>query len=376
MNTLYKLGFVIEQVLGHITHGQNLKRVVAQDQDVEAHWILPSWQTQGLAGKIPVYKSNWTVHAGLQARSSIAKLQRQVALDGLFFHTQVPSILAQKWVRRFPTVISLDATPLQYDRLGDFYDHETGPSWLETKKWQMNVDSFQAARHLVTWSEWAKQGLIDEYEVAPEKISVIPPGVITQDWQRPFPPSFSAAQAPCQILFVGGQFARKGGPVLLEAFRRLRYRLASEGWGETAVSLHLVTQDQLPAEPGVVIYNHMKPNSPELKNLFHTSHIFCLPTYGDCLPMVLSEAGASWLPLVSTSVAAIPEIVREAHSGLLVPPGDAESLENALYQLATQPEMRRQLGENAQKLVVSRYDAAQNAGELLTLLKEVTQKAN
>jgi glycosyltransferase involved in cell wall biosynthesis len=264
---------------------------------------------------------------------------------------------------------------LQYDRLGDFYEHETGPSWLETKKWQMNVGSFQAARHLVTWSEWAKQGLIDEYEVAPEKISVIPPGVITQDWKRPFPPSFSAAQAPCQILFVGGQFARKGGPVLLEAFRRLRYRLASEGWGETAVSLHLVTQDQLPPEPGVVVYNHMKPNSPELKNLFHTSHIFCLPTYGDCLPMVLSEAGASWLPLVSTSVAAIPEIVREAHSGLLVPPGDAESLENALYQLATQPDMRRQLGENAQKLVSSRYDAAQNARELLTLLKEMISKA-
>ncbi|MCZ7672780.1 MAG: LysM peptidoglycan-binding domain-containing protein [Chloroflexi bacterium] len=132
-DSLYTIGFVIERVFGHITHGKNLRDNVAHDAAIQSHWINLFWRTKGLAGKLPVYKSNWTVHAGLQARSGISKLQRQFPLDGLFFHTQTPAVLSQKWVRRFPTVISLDATPLQYDQLGGFYAHDTGPSWLESK---------------------------------------------------------------------------------------------------------------------------------------------------------------------------------------------------------------------------------------------------
>lgn len=373
---MYTIGFVIERVFGHITYGKNLRDNVAHDAAIQSHWIDLFWRTKGLAGKLPVYKSNWTVHAGLQARSGISKLQRQFPLDGLFFHTQTPAVLSQKWVRRFPTVISLDATPLQYDQLGGFYAHDTGPSWLESKKWQLNVDCFKAARQLVTWSDWAKQGLVDEYEVPADKITVIPPGVIVQDWQRPLSSSISPdEQSPLKILFVGGQFERKGGFVLLEAYRRLRYRLAREGGVETAVELHLVTKDKIDAEPGIFIYNDMKPNSPALKALFHSSHIFCLPTFGDCLPMVLSEAGASGMPLVSTNVAAIPEIVRDDYSGLLVAPGDVAELENALYQLVSQPRMRHQLAQNAQALVLQKYDAAQNAAELFALLKRVIDAA-
>ena len=55
----------------------------------------------------------------------------QTKLDALFFHTQVPAILAQSWLRKIPGIVSLDATPLQYDELGAFYKHEQGPAWLE-----------------------------------------------------------------------------------------------------------------------------------------------------------------------------------------------------------------------------------------------------
>jgi glycosyltransferase involved in cell wall biosynthesis len=364
---MYRIGFVIEQALGHVTHGQNLKKNVAVDSEIEAHWILPRWQTEGVASKIPGYKSNWTLQAGLQARSQLNKLQRAVPLDGLFFHTQVPAVLSQNWMRRFPTVVSLDATPLQYDRLGDFYDHETGPSWLENKKYQLNVSCYREARHLVTWSTWAKEGLVAEYQVEADKITVIPPGVNPSEWKRPFSLSSSPTNVPVKILFVGGNLERKGGEVLLQAYRRLQKRTVENG--ETAVELHLVTKDKVTPEPGVFVYHDMQPNSPELKALFHQSDLFCLPSYGDCLPMALSEAGAAGLPLISTNVAAIPEIVQDGYSGFLVSAGDVDGLAAALQKLVSDPALRAEMGSNAQKLVATTFDAEQNAQKLLDLLK-------
>ena len=59
---------------------------------------------------------------------------------------------------------------------------------------------------------------------------------------------------------------------------------------------------------------------------------------GDCLPMVLSEAGAVGLPLVSTDVGAISEIVRDGETGLLVPVDDVGALAAALHRLADDPD--------------------------------------
>lgn len=359
---MYHIGFIIEQVLGHKTHGKNLQQNIAAHPDIKAKWALPAWQTTGIKAKIPLYKSNWTVQAGIQARQAIARWQRTTPVDGLFFHTQVPAVLAQSWLPKIPAIVSLDATPRQYDRLGEFYDHETGPSWLEQKKWQLNVTCYQKARHLITWSEWAKQGLVDEYEVPPDKITVIPPGVNTADWQRPFPPQLDP-QTPVKILFVGADFERKGGPILLQAFRQLRETNQAE--------LHLVTRDALLPEAGVTIYNNMQANSPELRQLFHSSHIFCLPSFGDCLPLVLAEAGAAGLPLIATDVAAIPELVRHRQTGLIVPPRDVKALREALQQLITLPQLRLDYGQQAQLLVQQAHDAPTNTTRLLTLMKKI-----
>ncbi|MEI2611527.1 MAG: glycosyltransferase family 4 protein [Candidatus Promineifilaceae bacterium] len=257
-------------------------------------------------------------------------MSRQTQLDALFFHTQVTAVLNRDWLNRYPSVISLDATPLQYDELGAFYSHETGPAWLERRKWQMNRDAFRAARHILAWTEWTKKGLVEGYEVKPEKVTVIPPGVDVAEWSRPQPRTLH--DHPVKILFVGGNLERKGGLLLLEAFRALRPRYPIE--------LHLVTKDSVAEEPGLFVYNNMQANSAPLKQLYFDSDIFCLPTYGDCLPMVLSEAGAAALPVISTRVAGIPEIVQEGETGFLVEAGDAAAITHTLETLITNPALR------------------------------------
>jgi glycosyltransferase involved in cell wall biosynthesis len=354
----YEFGFLLEQSLGHITHAKNLLTNIALDPEVHAHWGLIDFEVTGIAARIPVYRSNWTVRAGLRAYRKVARMTRQTRLDALFFHTQVPAILAQRWLRKIPGIVSLDATPRQYDELGAFYKHEQGPAWLEAWKWRLNCDCFRSARRLVAWSEWTKLGLVRDYEVPADKITVIPPGVNVQEWRRPTPRVPHAD--PVKILFVGGDLKRKGGLVLLEAFRALRH---------LGLELHLVTKDRLPPEPGVFVHNNLEANSQPLKDLYHNCDIFALPTFGDTFALVLSEAGASGMAIVSTTMAAIPEFVRDGETGLTVSAGDAVSLTRALRDLATNPTLRMTLGERALAHVSRHYDAPTNAGRLLDLLK-------
>jgi glycosyltransferase involved in cell wall biosynthesis len=115
----------------------------------------------------------------------------------------------------------------------------------------------------------------------------------------------------------------------------------------------------------------MQPNSAPLKQLYHDSDIFCLPTYGDCLPMVLSEAGAAGIPCVATRVAGIPEIVLDGETGFLMPTGDVPALTESLRRLIEGPDLRARMGERAVAVVSERFDAERNAMRLLELLKGV-----
>ena len=356
------IAFIVEQALGHITHGNNLQRAVQQDNSIQASWGLPTWSATGFAGKV----NNWTLKAGLQTRQQLRHIAQTRPIEAIFFHTQVTAVLSPDWVRRIPSIISLDATPLQYDRLGAFYDHTPSHGWSERAKFWLNRTQLQQARHLVTWSQWAKESLVHDYAIPASKITVIPPGVILSEWNRPTPRT--PHDGPLKLLFVGGNLNRKGGDLLLQAFHTLR----QEGH---AVELHLVTRDDVASADGLFVYRQMQPNSPALKQLYYDCDLFCLPTRGDCLPMVLSEAGATGLPVIATRVAAIPELVQHEESGLLVSVGDVAELTHQLRTLIVNPHLRQQMGHRALELVRQQFDATRNAEKLVGLLKQIARPA-
>ena len=134
--------------------------------------------------------------------------------------------------------------------------------------------------------------------------------------------------------------------------------------------LHLVTRSPVEPRDGVIVHADMTPNSQELIDLYHRCEVFCLPTLGDCLPMVLAEAGAAELALVSTDVGAISEVVRDGDTGLLVKPGSVDAIEAALRELLADRDLRRRLGAAAGALVVEEHDATANARRLVELLAD------
>lgn len=368
MNTI-RAAFVMEQTLGHVTHYQNLAMAVQRQSAVLATWVLVPFATAGLERLLPAYGTNWSIRASFRARRDLRGALAARAHDALFFHTQVTSLFSVGLMRRHPAVVSLDATPLNYDTVAAAYGHKpaTG-SWLDAKKHAMNRAAFEAAAALVTWSQWARASLAKDYGIDPAKVTVLAPGAaetyfdIGRERMRTSDPD-----RPVRLLFVGGDFVRKGGPVLLEAMAAMR--------ADHPVELHIVTQGPVDQRPGVFVHRNVRPNSAPLYRLFREADAFVLPSRGECLSVVLMEASAAGLPMVSTDVGALTEAARDRENAIVVPPGDARALRAALEALVNDAPLRTRLGRAGHALATERFDAQVNDALVLQLIARVAHGA-
>lgn len=351
---------MLEHSLGHITHAQNLKQALESRSDIQPYYIdLPFHNIPGIWSRLPGIRSNWTVRASIGAYLAL-RTQAKI-LQAALFHTQVTSLFSPGLMRRLPSVISLDATPVQYDALGQHYGHSpSSNARIEALKRRLNIRALMAAQQLVTWSQWTKRSLVTDYAVPPEKITVIPPGIDTDRWcfSRPS----VARHEPLHLLFVGGDFERKGGHLLLDAFQSLTYRMKAQ--------LHIVTTtaDVGKGIPNVHVYRDVTPNSDKLLRLFQQADIFVFPTLADCLPLAVMEASAAGLPIITTDVGALPEAVIHAETGWVIPPGDVSALTDAMILVGTDPGLRAKLGCRAHEVARERFDATTNYRHLLNVV--------
>ena len=180
------ISFALEYSLGHITHGDNLKSALIEETKIKPTYFDIPYDNSPLPAPwslIAPIRSNWTARASIIAYQSIKRTMK--GADAAFFHTQVTSIFSAGLMQKLPSLVSLDATPLQYDALGAVYNHATGSGRLEDVKKRLNIRAFSAAKGLITWSEWAKGSLVFDYGVSRDKITVIPPGIDLQKWLFP-----------------------------------------------------------------------------------------------------------------------------------------------------------------------------------------------
>jgi glycosyltransferase involved in cell wall biosynthesis len=363
-----RAAFVVEQTLGHVTHYRNLRSYAAQRTDVAPSWLPVSFDVSGPARLVPLLRSNWSVRASWRARRALDAVLAREALDAIVFHTQVTSLFSQSHIRQIPTVISLDATPINYDSVGEHYGHRpAGDGFVERQKYRLNQSAFAAAARLVTWSEWTRRSLVNDYGIPVEKVDVLAPGAAPDYFAigaaRAAMTDQPVPAAPVRILFVGGDFRRKGGPALLECMRDSS--LASR------CELHIVTQTDVAPQPNVFVHRGLQANSPELLSLFASADVFVLPTLADCLAVVLMEATAAGLPVITTDVGALSEAVRPGESGMLIAAGDTTALSWALTALVDDPCLRRQMGRAGQALAREKFDAQRNNRALLDLVVEL-----
>ncbi len=168
---------------------------------------------------------------------------------------------------------------------------------------------------------------------------IIPNGV---DLDSPPPPKASGAEL--RIAFVGQAVGRKGLPVLLRAFEALREHLPVrlEVIGASAEQLAPMLLDAR----GVIALG--KVSDAEKHAALARADVLCAPSLGgESFGMVLTEAFAAGTPVVASDIAGYRDVVRDGVDGVLVAPGDAAQLAEALRALWHEPERRVALGRAA-----------------------------
>lgn len=354
-----RFAFVVEQTLGHAAHSRNLERFLAERADVETTVIPIGFEDSAPALRPFPGLSSWSLRASWAARSALRHHLAEGTTDCVFIHTQVAALLAGGVMRRVPTIVSLDATPANFDSQGKAYGHRRQKPVVEAVKRDVNRRALLRARHLVTWCEWARDSLVHDYAIPADRVTVIHPGV---DLDL-FRPRLQRRPGPPRLLFVGGDFPRKGGLDLLEALEGIAGPL----------EVQLVTgKTEEPRDPRARVHRGLQPQSEALVELYRQADLFVLPSRGDCFPQAVAEAMACGLPVVATDTGAILEMVREGHNGHLVAPRSPTELRVAIAHLLGDTELRRRMGDASLAMARRRHDARRNCHAILDLMQEVS----
>lgn len=270
--------------------------------------------------------------------SGIRAVWTQVALPML------PFVLTRSR-RRTPVFYAIDCTPVQLHRFGGFYGGVDDPTTLQGRLTRECLKLFfRRCRGLLPWSEWAAQSMIHDYGAPPDNVRVVPPGIDLDRWT----PAPRADRPRPRLLFVGADFERKGGPLLLDVFRRhLRGQC----------DLRIVTRSPVHEAPDVEVHVGLKVGDSKIRELYQTSDVLVIPTLADCYSMAALEAMACGLPVIISAVGAISEIVVDGEIGMLIPPGSGDSLLRAIRTLLASRGASTRLGRAGRARVEQFFDA-------------------
>jgi glycosyltransferase involved in cell wall biosynthesis len=210
-----------------------------------------------------------------------------------------------------------------------------------------------------TWSEWAKRSLVDDYGADASLVEVLHPGANLSLFDFGRQPRAAAIGRPLKLLFVGGDLARKGGDILLELMR---------GPLQGRCELDVVTGADVAPADGVFVHRNVGPNSQQLLELYRNADVFVLPTMADCLAVVLGEAMAAGLPIITTPVGAHGEAVVHGETGFLMEPRDGNALLGHLETFLNNPKLAVNMGQCGRQRGEERFDAHKNANAIGDLI--------
>jgi glycosyltransferase involved in cell wall biosynthesis len=358
---MIKAGFVMEQHLGHRSYYLNLHRFISKSTLFRSTWFEVTYSLENTwLDKIPLLPKH--LSGTLVGLSQVRRSLAQDNFDVLVFNTQVPAALAGEKLYKKPYIICTDITPMQYDRMGFNYGHRPDiPGPIERLKFSINQHVFQNAARILPWSNWTRNSLVEDYGISPEKIEVIPPGVDINMWR----PECNANDNRVRILFVGTNFYRKGGDLLVEACRTLP---------AGTFELILVTTSKVPQEPWITTYNNLKPNSEELIQLYNCSDIFVLPTKGEAFGIAAVEACSAGLPVIATNIGGLPDIIVDNENGFLISIGAKEELCNRLHRLIDDPHLRFKMGEAGRVRAEKYFNAQKNTDRIMDIILEIAER--
>jgi glycosyltransferase involved in cell wall biosynthesis len=376
-----RVAFVNGGILGLTSYANWIRQTFPDSRDIEAELFVLSedvplgerivrrllcqrvWPDLPGSRNLDLARFRGELNAGLQARRRL--LARGIGdFDVLHFHRQATAYASLDLMARLPSIVSIDCTQTCV------VQDATSP--LERWSLAFNVRRdgaiLRRAAAIVSTSRWAADDVGRMYPDCRTPIHVMPNPVRLDLFDRGWiDERRSGAAARPQCLFIGGDFPRKGGYDLLEAW--------VAGEFSRRADLILVTSSPLPSPlpPGVRVRTSIRAHTPEWLAAWRAADLFVMPTRNEAFGLVYQEAAAAGLPSIGSRLNAIPEIIEDGDSGILVTPGNTSELAAALERLISSPALRDRLGRAARKKIELDADPEVHRVRLLALIKQVAE---
>ncbi|HKY04229.1 MAG TPA: glycosyltransferase family 4 protein [Blastocatellia bacterium] len=379
--------FINSGILGHKSVVTLLREATAHDPELDAVHVdlsegltlqdrvarrllcfRPFGETRLSRMNIDFARWRHEMHAGLLAARRIrAHERRGPRFDVLHFHTQAAAYCSLKRMEVTPTVVSIDCT-------GRLASLETRSRIARSTYWPNRLrdgEVFRRASAIISTSRWAARSVESEYPDCAQKIDILPypvrlesfdPGWIEERRAR----FLQKPTSEVRVLFIGGDFLRKGGLDLLHAWR--------EGRFADRAQLDLVTDwplEKAGLGPGVHLLTGIAPFTREWSELWRQADLFVLPTRSEAFGMVYQEAAAAGLPAIGSRLNAVPEIIEDNVTGLLVSPGDTAELIRALDALVSSFELRHRMGVAGRRRVELRSAPEAYSQKLTSIMRRL-----
>ncbi len=251
----------------------------------------------------------------------------------VMYHYAIPTIDKSLPIRR---VLFQDMTVDDAVRAGGFGWGNLTPAEIEIQRKKI-VQANHDADAIVSFGSFVADTMHEQYGIPKSKVFALGGGPVRR-WDKPVPADL-ARYKKRRILFCGRAWERKGGPVLLEAFRQVRRELPD-------ATLTVVSAGAPPLnEPGVEQFGHA--DDAKLHELYLSSSLFCMPSICESWGIVYVEAAAHGCPTANWSNWALRDIVDHQVTGVLSDKHNAEGLAEAIIDALRDPQHLMEMGQNA-----------------------------
>lgn len=297
--------------------------------------LLQEWLTTQKSINRRWFKKNTAVEfLDAYARSFSRQLERELKkrpVDILF--VPASSQLIAYLQTDIPIIYMTDAT---FQQLQGYYPNFSNLAGYNVRQGiALDKKAFQKASHCLLTSEWNKNSAIKDYGIDPAGITVAPCGanldsLPVSSGLHPY------TDEVFRILFLGVEWQRKGGDIVLNTFRLLQQK-------GLKVQLHIigcVPPDDTSGEKNITVIPYLDKNRKEdleqLLQIFSTTAVLFLPTRAECAGIVFSEASAYGIPSLTTDTGGVTSYVKNNINGAALPlaagPGEYAAWLEDLYQ--------------------------------------------
>jgi len=241
-----------------------------------------------------------------------------------------------------PYAMYLDYTMILAERnwtqWAPFSNYKERNDWVNLER-----AAYKRAHHLFSMSEQVKSSLVEDYGIASDKISVVG---VSGNYKEPYegPKSFGSKQ----ILFNGSEFARKGGDLVLEAFRKVIQVIPN-------AKLVIVGKDLKIEEEGVDNIGSVS-SSAEMLNLFLNSDIVLAPARCDPFPLFVIEAMNYGIPCIVSNNDGMPEIVDNEVNGFVINEYKSAVLADNIIRLLSDNSLLESMSKKAQEKIANKFN--------------------